>query len=54
MKDVTKEQRGGFLAMLLGKLGGSLLGNVIADTVAIQASDGVIRAGHDFSCCFIL
>ena len=30
IKDETKEQKGGFLSMLLGTLGASLLGNLLA------------------------
>ena len=36
----TKEQRGGFLSMLLGTLGVSLLGNLLT------GGKGVIRAGE--------
>ena len=36
----AKEQRGGFLGMLLGTLGASLLGNVLT------GGKGVIRAGE--------
>ena len=39
IKNEAKEQRGGFLSMLLGTLGASLLGNMLADK-------GVIRAGY--------
>ena len=31
IKNETKEQRGGFLSMLLGTLGASLLGNLLTD-----------------------
>ena len=31
IKNETKEQKGGFLSMLLGTLGASLLGNVLAE-----------------------
>ena len=34
----TKEQKGGFLSMLLGTLGASLLGNILA-------GKGIVRAG---------
>ena len=33
IKDETKEQRGGFLSMLLGTLGASLLGNLLTDGI---------------------
>ena len=38
------EQRGGFLSMLLGTLGASLLGNIIKGIN--RAGEGVIRAGY--------
>ena len=49
LKGVTKtiEQRGGFLSMLLGTLGASLLGNLLTCRKRIvRASEGVIRAGE--------
>ena len=41
----TKEQRGGFLSMLLGTLGASLLGNLLTGKGIMRASDGIVRAG---------
>ena len=42
----TKEQRGGFLSMLLGTLGASLLGNLLTGGKGImRACDGILRAG---------
>ena len=42
----TKEQRGGFLSMLLGNLGASLLGNLLTGGKGImRAGDGIVRAG---------
>ena len=38
IKNETKEQKGGFLSMLLGTLGASLLGNV-------SIGKGIVRAG---------
>ena len=38
IKNETKEQKGGFLSMLLGTLGASLLGNILA-------GKGIVRAG---------
>ena len=38
IKNETKEQKGGFLSMLLGTLGASLLGNLLT-------GKGIIRAG---------
>ena len=40
------EQRGGFLIMLLGTLGASLLGNILAGKGINRAGEGVIRAGY--------
>ena len=43
----TKEQRGGFLSMLLGTLGVSLLGNLLSGGEGImRAGDGIVRAGE--------
>ena len=45
----TKEQRGGFLSMLLGTLGASLLGNLLTGGKGImRAGDGIVRAGAGF------
>ena len=42
----TKEQRGGFLNILLGTLGASLLGNLLTDGKGImRAGEGIVRAG---------
>ena len=40
IKSETKEQRGGFLSMLLGTLGASLLGNLLT------GGKGIVRAGE--------
>ena len=46
IKNETKEQRGGFLSMLLGTLGASLLGNLLTGGKGIMhAGDGIVRAG---------
>ena len=46
----AKEQRGGFLGMLLGTLGSSLLGDVLSKGLSgkgvIRAGEGTIRAGY--------
>ena len=42
----TKEQRGGFLSMLLGTLGASLLGDILSKGLS---GKGVIRAGEGTS-----
>ena len=47
IKNETKEQKGGFLSMLLGTLGASLLGNLLSGGKGImRAGDGVVRAGE--------
>ena len=47
IENETKEQRGGFLSMLLGTLGASLLGNLLTGRKGIvRAGEGVIRAGE--------
>ena len=45
IENETKEQRGGFLSMLLGTLGASLLGNLLAGKGMIRAGEGIVRAG---------
>ena len=45
MQNEAKELRGGFLSMLLGTLGASLLGNILAGRGINRAGEGVIRAG---------
>ena len=46
IENETKEQRGGFLSMLLGSLGASLLGNLLTGGKGImRAGDGIVRAG---------
>ena len=46
----AKKQRGGFLSMLLGTLGASLLGDVLSKGLSgkgvIRAGEGTIRAGY--------
>ena len=52
IKNQTKEQKGGFLSMLLGTLGASLLGNLLAGKAIIRADSGnkkgkgIVRAGY--------
>ena len=41
-----KEQRGGFLSMLLGTLGASLLGSLLTGKGTMRAGDGIARAGE--------
>ena len=46
IENETKEQRGGFLGMLLGTLGASLLSNLLKGGKGIRrAGDGIVRAG---------
>ena len=50
----TKEQKGGFLSMLLGTLGASLLGNLLIGKGIVRAGygdysikgKGIVRAGY--------
>ena len=45
----AKEQRGGFLSMLLGTLGASSLGDILSKGLGkgvIRAGEGTIRAGY--------
>ena len=55
VQNEVKEQKGGFLSMLLGTLGASLLGNILAGEGInragkvrgiIRAGEGVLRAGY--------
>ena len=47
-KSEAQKQKGGFLGMLLGTLGASLLGNMLAGKGIVRAGEGVTRAGQDF------
>ena len=52
IKNETKEQKGGFLSMLLDTLGASLLGNMLAGNGIVRAGSGIklgkgiVRAGY--------
>ena len=60
VQNEVKEQKGGFLSMLLGTLGASLLGNLLTgkgifhagkgvnkkDKVIHRAGEGIVRAGE--------
>ena len=48
IQNEAKEQKGGFLGMLLDILGASLVGNVLTGKDAIRAGEGTIRAGQKF------
>ena len=47
IKDEVKGQKGGFLSILLGTLGSSLLGNMLAGKGVIKAGEVTIRAGYE-------
>ena len=50
IKNEIKDQKGGFLSVLLGTLGASLVGDLLTKNlsgrVVIRAGEGTIRAGH--------
>ena len=52
VRNKTEEQKGGFLSMLLGTLGGSLLGNLLTGNEIVRAGSGnkkgkgVVGAGY--------
>ena len=46
VENETIEQRGGFLSMLLGTLGASLLGNLLTGKGMMRAGEGIVRAGE--------
>ena len=52
IKNETKEQKGGFLGILLGTLGASLLGNMLTGKGMLRAGygnkevKGVVRTGY--------
>ena len=48
IKNKAKEQNGGFLGMLLGTLGASLLENLLTGKGIITADEGSIRVGENF------
>ena len=41
IKNETKEQKGGFLSMLLGTLGASLLGDLLSGKGTVRAGEGM-------------
>ena len=47
IKDEVKEQKGGFLGILLGTLGDSLLGNLSTGKSTVRAGEGTVRADED-------
>ena len=46
IENETKEQRGGFLSMLLGILGAGLLGNLLSGKGMMRAGEGIVRVGE--------
>ena len=56
IKNETKEQKGGFLSMLLGTLGASLLRNLLTEKGILRADSGnkkgkgIVRAGTGREC----
>ena len=50
IQNEAKEQRGGFLSMLLGTLGASLLGDLLTKNLSgkgvVRAGEKTIRAGY--------
>ena len=46
IQNEAKEQKGGFLSMLLGTLGASLLGNILTGKGINRAGKGIVRAGY--------
>ena len=53
IKNEAKEQKGGFLSMLLGTLGASLLENLLSEKGIVRAGSGnkkgkrIVRAGYE-------
>ena len=45
IQNEVKEQKGGFLRVLLGTLEASLLGNALAGKGMNRAKEGIVRAG---------
>ena len=46
VQNEVKEQKGGFLNMLLDTLGASLLGNLLTGKGIYRAGEGIVRAGE--------
>ena len=47
VQNEVKEQKGGFLRMLLGTLGASLLGNLLTGKGINRAGEEIVRAGEE-------
>ena len=52
VQNEAKEQKRGFLSMLLSILGASLLGNLLAGKGINKAGEGIVRAGEGHSTDF--
>ena len=48
IRNEAKEQKVGFVAVLLGTLGAGLLGSLLTGKDTIRAGKGTVRAGQDF------
>ena len=46
VQNELKEEKGGFLSILLGTLGASLLGNLLTGKGINRAGEGIVRAGY--------
>ena len=46
IQNEAKEQRGGFLSMLLGTLGASLLRDILIGVGINRAEEGIVRTGY--------
>ena len=46
IENEAKKQRGGFLSMLLGTLGASVLDNLLSGKGLARAGEGIVRAGE--------
>ena len=48
IKNEGKEQKEGFVGILLGTLGASLSGNLLTGKGTIRVGEGTVRAGENF------
>ena len=49
IKNETKDQRGGFLSMLLATLGASLSGNLLSGKGTVRTGEGIVTAASGSS-----
>ena len=52
IKNETKEQKRGFLSMLLGTLGASLLGNLLTGEGTARAGEGILKKSFNAASSF--